>query len=273
MRLSAPAHGAFAAAVAAILASSAPSAPPAPPPRPKLDYDTPFMRKTLKSFRGERVDVQLLRVSDGQPASFTGVIVAYQERDLPAGRAALLTVSCEKGARQFKLSDVRRLLFKNAPTENEFRRALQQAEGIDLAAVAQADRDIARSLEEKPAPPPSARLKIEETPKLNRHAGLIELLTEARGERTEFQVALTGDKTAVLSGTIVGVERAKIDGAEVSVVNYFSKDGLQTFNLTSIQRVKFTSPEAERMFRPTLDDIAAGTWSRLPKAPAPRPKS
>ena len=248
---------------------------PAPPPRLQLDYDTPFVRKMLTAFRGDSIEVHL-RTPDGRPDVFAGRVITHREADTPAGRVTLVTVRFEKGSRQFRLADVKRLRFTDVRVQHEFGRAMLIEEGIDLQAIVRAEWDIYAALnKEGPGPPPASwRLRLEETPAVNGHPALAELLPKARGERTEFQVALADGKTETRRDTIVGVERQKVAGkaTEFAVVTYFGDAGLQTVALASVRRIRFTNPEAERLFRPELDDMARGRWSRYPAAPAPRPK-
>jgi hypothetical protein len=93
---------------------------------------------------------------------------------------------------------------------------------------------------------------------LTDHPSLGQLLDQVRGQRVE--VRTTGETTA--DGLIVGLEKKKVpagkgDVVETEQINLLTSDGLRSFALGDIQRIRFLKPELEEEFRKALEVLAA----------------
>jgi hypothetical protein len=94
---------------------------------------------------------------------------------------------------------------------------------------------------------------------LTANPGLGQLLQQARGERVEVR----GREIPSVSGTVVGVEKARVPGdkggtIEVEQLNLLTPNGLEGVPLYQVSRIRFLKPELEAEFRQALAVIAAG---------------
>jgi len=94
---------------------------------------------------------------------------------------------------------------------------------------------------------------------LNNTAGLSGVLKQARGEKVEVSFNQpTPGQPATLSGSIIGVEMQKVPGGkdgpiDAEVISLWCADGMRSFRLNELQRIRFLNPALESEVRKALE--------------------
>ena len=89
-----------------------------------------------------------------------------------------------------------------------------------------------------------------------------QILDQARGEKVEVVLQQTAAQPANLTGSVVGVERKKVqvgkDIVEVECLNLWCADGMRSVKLSDVQRVRFLNAIMESEFKKALETLALG---------------
>jgi hypothetical protein len=90
---------------------------------------------------------------------------------------------------------------------------------------------------------------------LNGNPSFAQVLVQARGEKVEVQI-----QGSACSGTLMGVEKQHVpagkDSVEVDVITLSCADGMRTFKLTDVVRVRFLNPVMESELKKALETLA-----------------
>jgi hypothetical protein len=127
---------------------------------------------------------------------------------------------------------------------------LQDLDGGRVAAVSYDSRE------------PVARTLASFAINLSNNPSLMQILTQARGEKVEVAMQPTAQaQPGQLAGTIVGVEKVKLPSGpnqqvEADVLNLLTADGLRAIKIMDVLRIKFTNPVLESELRRALEVVA-----------------
>jgi hypothetical protein len=90
-----------------------------------------------------------------------------------------------------------------------------------------------------------------------------QLLNQARGEKVEVVVRETAaGQPATMQGTIMGMEsqrqpHGKEQMVDVDILNLLCQEGVRSFNLKDVQRLRFLNPSLDKELRGALDVLAS----------------
>jgi hypothetical protein len=99
---------------------------------------------------------------------------------------------------------------------------------------------------------------------LSKNPSFAQILDQARGERVEAVLQQSNTtQPGTVNGSIIGIERQKQpagkDGTvDVELLNMWCAEGIRSFKLSDVQRLRFVNPVIESEFKKALDVVTQG---------------